>query len=70
MPCCCAKRRRKPPKIPWLKLRLHLTPDQFANRHIGPDADEARAMLEVIGHESLEGFMDTVVPEAIRAPGH
>ena len=43
-------------------------PDQFANRHIGPDADEARAMLEVIGHESLEGFMATVVPETIRAP--
>ena len=25
-------------------------------------------MLEVIGHETLESFMGTVVPEAIRAP--
>ncbi len=43
-------------------------PDQFANRHIGPDAEEAQAMLEVIGYETLESFMGTVVPEAIRAP--
>ena len=43
-------------------------PDQFANRHIGPDADEARAMLEVIGADSLEAFLDTVVPAAIRQP--
>ena len=38
-------------------------PDQFANRHIGPDAEEAQAMLEVIGYETLESFMGTVVPE-------
>ncbi len=43
-------------------------PDQFANRHIGPDADEARAMLEVIGADSMEAFLETVVPAAIRQP--
>ena len=43
-------------------------PDQFANRHIGPDADEARAMLKVIGADSLESFLDTVIPAAIRQP--
>ena len=43
-------------------------PDQFANRHIGPDADEARAMLGVIGADSMEAFLETVVPAAIRQP--
>ena len=43
-------------------------PDQFANRHIGPDADEARAMLKVIGADSMEAFLETVVPAAIRQP--
>jgi len=41
-------------------------PDIFAHRHIGPDAAEARAMLEVIGHESVENFIDAVVPAGIR----
>ena len=41
-------------------------PDVFADRHIGPDAAEARAMLEVIGHESMERFIDAVVPMGIR----
>ena len=42
-------------------------PDHFAARHIGPDAAEARAMLEVLGHDSMEGFIDTVVPPSIRS---
>ncbi|MDP7051912.1 MAG: aminomethyl-transferring glycine dehydrogenase, partial [Verrucomicrobiota bacterium] len=41
-------------------------PDVFAHRHIGPDAAEARAMLEVIGHESMEKFINAVVPAGIR----
>ena len=41
-------------------------PDVFAHRHIGPDAAEARTMLEVIGHESMEEFIDAVVPANIR----
>ncbi|SVC44102.1 uncharacterized protein METZ01_LOCUS296956, partial [marine metagenome] len=43
-------------------------PDQFANRHIGPDADEARSMLEAVGFDSMENFMGTVIPESIRSP--
>ena len=43
-------------------------PDQFANRHIGPDADEARSMLEAVGFDSMESFMGTVIPESIRSP--
>ena len=42
-------------------------PDRFATRHIGPDAAEARAMLEVLGADSLEGFIESVVPAAIRS---
>ena len=42
-------------------------PDQFVNRHIGPDADEARAMLEAIGFDSMENFIDAVVPKSIRS---
>jgi len=42
------------------------TPDTFASRHIGPNADDVRAMLDVLGHDSLDGFIDAVVPEAIR----
>ncbi|SVB67040.1 uncharacterized protein METZ01_LOCUS219894, partial [marine metagenome] len=42
-------------------------PDHFAARHIGPDAAEARTMLEALGHDSMEGFIDTVVPPSIRS---
>ena len=42
-------------------------PDQFASRHIGPDADEARAMLKTIGFDSMDNFMGAVVPDSIRS---
>ena len=42
-------------------------PDHFVNRHIGPDAEEARAMLEELGFDSMEDFMEAVVPESIRS---
>lgn len=42
-------------------------PDRFINRHIGPDATEARAMLEAIGFDSMENFIDAVVPKSIRS---
>ncbi|HUP01156.1 MAG TPA: aminomethyl-transferring glycine dehydrogenase [Gemmatimonadota bacterium] len=40
--------------------------DRFAERHIGPRRDEIRAMLEVLGYESLDQLADAVVPAAIR----
>jgi len=40
--------------------------DCFASRHIGPDAREARAMLEVCGFDSMEALMGQTVPESIR----
>jgi len=38
----------------------------FAHRHIGPDAAEARAMLEAVGRDSMEDFIGAVVPTEIR----
>lgn len=38
----------------------------FAARHIGPQPEDLRAMLEVIGLESLDQLIDETVPRAIR----
>ena len=40
--------------------------DTFTHRHIGPDAGETEAMLERVGAASMDGFIDSVVPESIR----
>ncbi|HEY2978995.1 MAG TPA: glycine dehydrogenase (aminomethyl-transferring), partial [Burkholderiaceae bacterium] len=37
----------------------------FATRHIGPDADEQRHMLSVIGAASRQALIDAVVPRNI-----
>ncbi|MDQ3697842.1 MAG: aminomethyl-transferring glycine dehydrogenase [Gemmatimonadota bacterium] len=42
------------------------TVDSFISRHIGPGDDEIREMLETLGYDTLDEFIDTVVPEAIR----
>ena len=41
-------------------------PDVFRTRHIGPRADEQREMLALLGYESLDAFIDAVVPDDIR----
>jgi glycine cleavage system P protein (glycine dehydrogenase) len=41
-------------------------PDQFPLRHIGPRPDDQREMLRVLGYDSLDAFIDAVVPEDIR----
>jgi glycine dehydrogenase len=38
----------------------------FAARHIGPNANERRAMLDVIGVPSLDALVDESIPSAIR----
>jgi len=38
----------------------------FAERHIGPDCAERRAMLDVIGVPSLDALIDESIPPAIR----
>jgi glycine dehydrogenase len=43
-----------------------LPPNDFAARHVGPRPDDIRAMLEALGYEDLDTFIDAVVPAAIR----
>src|SRR2546421_234060 len=38
----------------------------FAARHIGPNAAERRAMLEVVGAPSLDALIDEAIPSSIR----
>src|SRR2546426_826653 len=48
-------------------VRASLAPaDRFETRHVGPSSDEARAMLGTIGYDSLDAFIDAVVPDDIR----
>src|SRR5204863_270880 len=35
-------------------------------RHIGPSPDETRGMLATLGYDSLDAFIDAVIPEDIR----
>jgi len=42
--------------------------NQFVERHIGPRGHEVISMLEAIGSKSLEDFVDSVIPPAIRLP--
>jgi glycine dehydrogenase len=38
----------------------------FAQRHIGPRDHDVEAMLDRLGYDSLDAFLDDVVPETIR----
>lgn len=40
---------------------------EFANRHIGPDASETKAMLEKIGVASMEELISKTIPVGIRS---
>lgn len=40
--------------------------DTFAERHIGPDASEQKKMLDALGYESMDAFIDASVPPSIR----
>ncbi|SAK42782.1 glycine dehydrogenase [Caballeronia calidae] len=40
--------------------------DAFAERHIGPDEADQRAMLDALGFASRAAFIDAVIPESIR----
>src|SRR5207302_1138033 len=45
-----------------------MTIDQelFQDRHIGPSPEDQTAMLATLGYDSLDAFIDAVVPEDIR----
>jgi glycine dehydrogenase len=40
--------------------------DSFVRRHIGPAPTDVQEMLEVVGYDSLDAFIDAVVPAGIR----
>ncbi|MBA3346083.1 MAG: aminomethyl-transferring glycine dehydrogenase [Gemmatimonadales bacterium] len=54
------------PTHPATPARDVLDPGHFAYRHIGPRRSDVADMLEVVGYQSLEAFIDAVVPEDIR----
>ncbi|HSA82810.1 MAG TPA: hypothetical protein VLE23_18480, partial [Geminicoccaceae bacterium] len=41
--------------------------DDFVRRHIGPDEEQIRTMLEVVGAASLEDLIERATPRAIRS---
>ncbi len=43
--------------------------DSFIGRHVGPDADEIAAMLDVVGVASMEELVDRALPDSIRSGG-
>ncbi|MBD2385110.1 aminomethyl-transferring glycine dehydrogenase [Cylindrospermum sp. FACHB-282] len=40
--------------------------NNFAQRHIGPNADDIQQMLDVLGFSSLDALIDQTVPQSIR----
>lgn len=40
--------------------------DDFIARHIGPNSAERDAMLDTLGHDSLDDLIDAAVPDSIR----
>lgn len=43
--------------------------DAFLERHIGPNDAEIAHMLRVVGHATLDGLTDAIVPASIKSPG-
>src|SRR5271155_1219235 len=39
--------------------------DKFSRRHIGPQPQDIKAMLELLGYSSLDELTDAVVPPAL-----
>ncbi|MET1077791.1 MAG: aminomethyl-transferring glycine dehydrogenase [Pseudomonas sp.] len=40
--------------------------NEFIARHIGPRADDEKAMLALLGYDSLEALSDSVIPDSIK----
>jgi glycine dehydrogenase len=61
-------------EIQEMKQESHVEPetqalapsDTFVRRHIGPSGAEIRAMLELLGYDTLEDLAEATVPAAIR----
>jgi glycine dehydrogenase len=41
-------------------------PDRFPSRHIGPNADQTKQMLQLLGRPTLDALIDEAVPKQIR----
>ncbi len=50
------------PETSYARLRT----DRFVDRHIGPRRADVRVMLKTLGYDSLDGFIDAIVPDDIR----
>jgi len=58
------------PTVPDVtRLSSEDVPAGFADRHIGPRADEVARMLTAVGFDSLEALDDAVLPPVIRSGG-
>jgi glycine dehydrogenase len=54
-----------PPSRPTLADLVE--PDEFTRRHIGPDAGDLAAMIDLLGVESAAALLDETMPPSIRA---
>nr|MBO2511569.1 glycine dehydrogenase (aminomethyl-transferring) [Gammaproteobacteria bacterium] len=48
-----------------MSIRLS-TENEFIDRHIGPREADIRAMLELVGYDSLDSLMDSAIPASIK----
>ncbi len=48
-----------------MKIDLHYT-EEFKSRHIGPDSNQTKEMLDLLGLSSVDELIDQTVPENIR----
>ena len=55
-----------PPATAPASLEWQTHPDTFARRHIGPNSEEIREMLALLGFAHLDQLIDTAIPEPIR----
>jgi glycine dehydrogenase len=53
-------------KTPEIASNALSHPPDFPRRHIGPNPDESRQMLDLLGHPSLDALIDKAVPSQIR----
>jgi glycine dehydrogenase len=47
-------------------MQINFETEKFVNRHIGPDDDQIREMLDVCGSESMEQLLSETIPAQIR----
>ena len=61
-----SQKRTNPRSLETVNPDVLAHPDQFPGRHIGPNPEQTREMLELLGFPSLDALVDQAVPSAIR----